>query len=482
MHPSPEIIQAFNEKLHPKPDAVGYLGKPDGMGGYIFDMPFRPGSLYARLQLGVEFEIGEVRAGGVARDPTLKLDFYRRNGVLTAVNPNPDGAAASYGADAPLAYLVPHPLNHHELPDGNIDFGGFALLNGGAAHFNAFGLDEDVQIQGLTDPDLLYTDASTDRVGIGTATPTQKLDVHGNVLIGGDIVANHITPPFDDTYDLGNPTFFYRAAYAYGVYLKTRSAPATPAANSLVLYAGTDKHPHALNEDGTDFDLTASTDPTAFHSNVSSEINALTDKPLPVLSDIVLGEDSQNSYSKIKLLLDNIKTLFLGFSFVIVDPVTTITNTTTETSLQSTGDPIPLSGLSLIFAGPTVVKTEAWGVMSTAAVAGNVEVRAYLESTIVADTGAVALPSGATDVSWYLLLFAAPVLSSFPAGGFRTWGKLILTLAGVDQIYPLNSGVSVLGSTDLSDGANFDVTLQYDTADPANVWNVVGFKCSFPPN
>lgn len=46
----------------------------------------------------------------------------------------------------------------------------------------------DVRIEGDTDANLLFTDASADKVGIGTATPAEKLEVNGNVKVSsGDI-------------------------------------------------------------------------------------------------------------------------------------------------------------------------------------------------------------------------------------------------------------------------------------------------------
>ena len=50
---------------------------------------------------------------------------------------------------------------------------------------NESGGDQDTRIEGLNDNNLLYVDASTDRVGVGVATPTQKLDVNGDVAISG---------------------------------------------------------------------------------------------------------------------------------------------------------------------------------------------------------------------------------------------------------------------------------------------------------
>lgn len=46
-----------------------------------------------------------------------------------------------------------------------------------AVVINDSGRDKDVRIEGDTDANLVFTDASTDRVGIGTATPATKLNV-----------------------------------------------------------------------------------------------------------------------------------------------------------------------------------------------------------------------------------------------------------------------------------------------------------------
>ena len=50
---------------------------------------------------------------------------------------------------------------------------------------NESGGDQDTRVEGLNDNNLLYVDASTDRVGVGVATPSQKLDVNGDVAISG---------------------------------------------------------------------------------------------------------------------------------------------------------------------------------------------------------------------------------------------------------------------------------------------------------
>lgn len=61
----------------------------------------------------------------------------------------------------------------------------------GPLKVNDSGYDADVSIEGDTDANLLTTDASVDRVGIGTASPVSKLDVGaGGVHLAGSLVAN----------------------------------------------------------------------------------------------------------------------------------------------------------------------------------------------------------------------------------------------------------------------------------------------------
>jgi hypothetical protein len=50
----------------------------------------------------------------------------------------------------------------------------------GACIFNEAGADFDFRVEGDTDANLLFVDASTDRVGIGTASPGYKLQVNGS--------------------------------------------------------------------------------------------------------------------------------------------------------------------------------------------------------------------------------------------------------------------------------------------------------------
>ena len=50
-----------------------------------------------------------------------------------------------------------------------------------------------VRIEGDTDANLFYTDATNSRVGVGTVSPSEKLDVVGNAKVSGKVLAQTLT-------------------------------------------------------------------------------------------------------------------------------------------------------------------------------------------------------------------------------------------------------------------------------------------------
>ena len=70
-----------------------------------------------------------------------------------------------------------------------LTFNGFdaeMILNGGAI-FNEGGDDYDFRVEGDTEEYLLFIDASTERIGMGTSTPSEKLHVEGNIFASGTV-------------------------------------------------------------------------------------------------------------------------------------------------------------------------------------------------------------------------------------------------------------------------------------------------------
>jgi len=56
--------------------------------------------------------------------------------------------------------------------------------------FNDGGANVDFRVEGDTDANLLFVDASSESIGIGTSSPTSKLYVEGNVAINGTLLFN----------------------------------------------------------------------------------------------------------------------------------------------------------------------------------------------------------------------------------------------------------------------------------------------------
>jgi hypothetical protein len=53
---------------------------------------------------------------------------------------------------------------------------------------NEIGAIYNVRIEGDTDANLFYTDATNSRIGVGIIAPTEKLDVVGNIKLSGNVV------------------------------------------------------------------------------------------------------------------------------------------------------------------------------------------------------------------------------------------------------------------------------------------------------
>ena len=87
----------------------------------------------------------------------------------------------------------------------NVAVSATTLNTSGAVVFNDAGADVDFRVEGDTDANLLFVDASTDRVGIGTNTPDALLNVDGIASFGAGSAS---TPSIAAAGDLNTGIFF----------------------------------------------------------------------------------------------------------------------------------------------------------------------------------------------------------------------------------------------------------------------------------
>ena len=91
---------------------------------------------------------------------------------------------------------------------------------------NEIGAIFNVRIEGDTDANLLYTDATNSRVGVGTISPAEKLDVVGNIKLSGNlVVANGQGIDFSATPGTGTSELF--ADYEEGSWTPSQGAGLT---------------------------------------------------------------------------------------------------------------------------------------------------------------------------------------------------------------------------------------------------------------
>lgn len=90
---------------------------------------------------------------------------------------------------------------------GGVDF--MRMIEGGSdvLAVNEDGANLDMRVEGDSDINLLFTDASSDRVGIGTSSPSVKLHVNGDTYVEDRLTVggSSATPPGDFTMMVRNP-------------------------------------------------------------------------------------------------------------------------------------------------------------------------------------------------------------------------------------------------------------------------------------
>ena len=83
---------------------------------------------------------------------------------------------------------------------------------------NEIGAVFNVRIEGDTDANLFYTDATNDKVGVGTASPAEKLDVVGKIKVSDNIVIGTSGKGIDFSATSGTGTSELLADYEEGTW------------------------------------------------------------------------------------------------------------------------------------------------------------------------------------------------------------------------------------------------------------------------
>ncbi len=142
------------------------------------------------------FGVTELNLIGSSGTPKIESpNNLNLNAVTVAISTNATvGGTATFDADIYVADNIRHKGDvdtYIEFTADQMRFiaGGKALIHAeegtiDSVVINDGGNDLDFRVEGLNDEHLIFSDGSTDRVGIGTSAPTAKLDVNGDVYVG----------------------------------------------------------------------------------------------------------------------------------------------------------------------------------------------------------------------------------------------------------------------------------------------------------
>lgn len=91
--------KAYLKQIINEDELQGYMGRPDGAGGWIYAVPHHPGYVYVRVLEAGRVSIAEAINLGAAENPSILVELERKNGILVVRRPDAASAAHVLGED-----------------------------------------------------------------------------------------------------------------------------------------------------------------------------------------------------------------------------------------------------------------------------------------------------------------------------------------------------------------------------------------------
>lgn len=120
--------------------------------------------------------------------------FRHSSGAAGSVYVGLGGSSAAFGVLNNAQSRFYFNIDEAGTGFGDATFRSKVTLKNGLFIVNDDAEDYDSRFEGQTDPNTIYLDASTNRVGLGTATPSTKLHVVGEILASSMTVINGRDP------------------------------------------------------------------------------------------------------------------------------------------------------------------------------------------------------------------------------------------------------------------------------------------------